>query len=153
MIETKMSLFTSNLTVPDSIFAATLSLSWILKITEVSGGKSLGGGGKRIEITVSLPWSGHNFVESLTHRAACMQQPQWTPLTTAGSTVHFCFCSLSFPTSPPPSLHIQHHSTGSLMADSTQEILHRSLAREYMTSPPLCQSVKMDPFFYSELSH
>lgn len=47
MIETKMSLFTSNLTVPDSIFAATLSLSWILKITEVSGGKSLGGGGER----------------------------------------------------------------------------------------------------------
>lgn len=38
-----MSLFTSNLTVPESIFAATLSLSWILKITEVSGGKSLGG--------------------------------------------------------------------------------------------------------------
>lgn len=37
-----MSLFTSNLTVPDSICAATLSLSRILKITEVSGGKSLG---------------------------------------------------------------------------------------------------------------
>lgn len=88
----------------------------------------------------SLVWP-HCFVESLTHRAACMQQPQWTPLTTASSTVHFCFCSLSFPTSPPPSLHIQHHSTGSLMADSTQEILHRSLAWEYKTSPPLCARV------------
>lgn len=40
-------------------------------------------------------------------------------------------------------LHIQHQSTGSLVADSTQEILHRSLAQEYKT---VSEGVKIDPF-------
>lgn len=53
-------------------------------------------------------------------------QPQWPPVTTVGSTS--ASASALFPSLLLHPLHIQKLGTGSLMADSTQEILQGSVA-------------------------
>lgn len=124
-IETKMSPFASSLTVPDS---ACLCHSVIITDSDNYRGlerEKLGEKNKGINhCFTSSAWP-HGFVESLTRREACMPRPQRPPLPTEGSTLRFCFCSLSFPTYPPPPSHLtpQHRkSHGSLYTgNSTQK--------------------------------
>lgn len=146
-----MSLFAWHLTVPDRIFAPTCSY-WLsrIPITAEASGWKIGLGGRNHSFTSSV-WP-DCFVESLRCRATCMQQPQWPPLTTVGSTVCFCFSCPSFPTSPPPST----------SNTRVQEVSWLTLHRKFYTDvwpknikPSLhcVRGCKNWPFFYSELSH
>lgn len=100
------------------------------------------GKNRRTETTLSLPQFGHIVLLKVRdgERHACSNRCGHHWLTTARSTVCFCFSSPSFPTSPPP-------STSNTRAQEVSWLtLHRKFYTEVWpenikTIPPLCARV------------